>query len=147
MWLPGLVLALTIIRLCFGRAPKAKVATECMAWFPSKYFFLRTSQFFYWSNTDLWMMIFKPVPLTCSWNTISKWVGLVYVTLITFSFSYCIVIDNLAMCIFKTQTKIVISSNFASIFWGPSFLLLVLPLKWFENEVSGMFQYLTVFSK
>jgi hypothetical protein len=66
---------------------------------------------------------------------------------VTFNFSCWKVTDSLAACMFETQMTIIISSYFASTFWGPIFLLLVLPLRWFENEVSGMFQYLTAFNK
>ncbi len=59
-------------------------------------------------------------------------------TLATFSFNYCM---------FKTQMTIVASSYSISTPWGPIFLILIIPLRWFENEVNGMFQYLAAFCK
>jgi hypothetical protein len=66
---------------------------------------------------------------------------------INFSFNYWRVIDNLVVYMFETQVIIVASFYFVNTPWGPIFLLLVLPLKWFESEVIGMFQYLVVFCK
>jgi hypothetical protein len=48
---------------------------------------------------------------------------------------------------FKTQVMINASFCFISTLWDPTFLLLVLSLRWSENEVSGMFQYLATFHK
>jgi hypothetical protein len=64
---------------------------------------------------------------------------MVYVILATFNFSYYKVIDNPKVYMFKTQLTIIASSCFVNTPWGPTFLLLVLPWRWYENEVSGMF--------
>ncbi len=67
--------------------------------------------------------------------------------LATFNFSCCRVIDNTTIYMFKTQVTIIASSCFVSTPWDPTFLLFVLPLRWFESEVSGTFQYLVAFRK
>ncbi len=57
------------------------------------------------------------------------------------------VINNPTVYMFKTQVITVASFCSISTPWGPTFLFLVLPLRWFKNEVSGMFQYVATFHK
>jgi hypothetical protein len=124
-----------------------QVGIEGMACFPNKFLnFTRNLQSFYKSKTIL--LIFKLVSPTCVWNTkFQNGEGLVYVISATFSFSCWRVIDNPIVYMFEIQVIIVASFYFVSAPWGPTFLLLVLLLKWFENEVNGMFQYLVTFCK
>jgi hypothetical protein len=48
---------------------------------------------------------------------------------------------------FKMQVTIFTSSCSIKTPWGPTFLLLVLELRWFKSEISGMFQYLVAVHK
>ncbi len=69
-------------------------------------------------------------------------VTLAWIIFATCIFNYCKVIDNPIYCVAKVQATTTSSSFFVSTFAGPHFLDLVLPFKWFNKKVHGMFQCL-----
>ncbi len=66
---------------------------------------------------------------------------------ITFGLSYWKVMDKPTFCMFKIQMTNASSSFFVSTPCRPTFLVLVLPLRWFDSKVKRMFQYLLAFFK
>jgi hypothetical protein len=78
-------------------------------------------------------------------TTFINGVGLVWVIFITFIFNYWMLIDNITFCIFRIQVTIISSFYFVNTPWGPTFLHLVIPFKWFESEVVNKFQYFAAF--
>jgi hypothetical protein len=75
-------------------------------------------------------------------------VALVWATSATFIFNYYRVIDSPTFYITRVQAIIVFFFFFffcVSTLAGPHFLDLVLPFRWFDKEVQGMFQWILVY--
>jgi hypothetical protein len=66
-------------------------------------------------------------------------ISFVYVISMTFVFIYARVIQRTHFYITKVHTNIITSSSFVSTFASLTFLNLVLPFKWLERELIGMF--------
>jgi hypothetical protein len=116
-----------------------QVGIKGMACLLSKSFYLKTfSPFTSWILISRWQILNQYHQLALG-TPFQNGVGLVYVTSTTFSFICYMVIDNLIVCMFKTQMTIVASSCFVNTPRGANFLLLVLPQRWYENEINAMF--------
>ncbi len=76
-----------------------------------------------------------------SWNVVA-WV---WVSFTTFNLSYYNVINSPHFCIPGIQSIKATPSSFVNTFNGPSFMDLVLLLRWFDNYVKGIFQNWFVF--
>ncbi len=72
-------------------------------------------------------------------------VGLVWVRLTNFIFNCCSLIESPHSYIPRTHATIVTSSSFVNTHVGPIFMFLVIPFKWLEKELNGMFQNLLAF--
>jgi len=83
----------------------------------------------------------QELPGTPSW----KGVGLVWINFATFIFNCCRLINNPTSYIDKTQATTTWSFSTVSTPTSPSFLDLIFPYKWSNNEVRGMFHYLLAF--
>ncbi len=66
-------------------------------------------------------------------------ISFVYVISMTFVFIYARVIQKTHFYITKVHTNIITSSSFVSTFASLTFLNLVLPFKWLERKLIGMF--------
>jgi hypothetical protein len=82
----------------------------------------------------------KKLPSTPCLNDVT----LVWVIFATFIFNCCSVIDSPTFYIGRIQVNIVSFFYSMSTHVGPPFLDLVLPFKWFDRKVQGMFQCLLV---
>jgi len=91
------------------------------------------------------MFLLELIPPRIPWYYSQKGVGLVWVNFATFNFNYCKLINNPTSYFAKTQTTTTWSSSFVSTHVDPSFLNVVLPYKWLNNEVKGMFQCIVAF--
>jgi len=102
--------------------------------------------FFHNSYINFWMSSFELVPPINSWNTITEWCGF---SLCNFNYlnSSWRVMDKPTFCMFKIQVIIASSFGFISTPYKPIFLILVLPLRWCNSKVKGMFQNLLTFFK
>ncbi len=78
---------------------------------------------------------------TPCWNGVT----LVWIIFVTFIFNYCRVIDSPTFYIAKFQVTTTSSSFFVSTPPSPHFLDFVLPFKWFDKKVRGMFQCLLTY--